>query len=381
MKGYQVAIAGIGETPFVRSSPQSTLRMSVEASRRAIADAGLEAAAIDGIVSCGSDAVDELAFALGMEERPFTAVSAVVAGSATVGGGIQLAQLAIAGGLARHVLVYYGIKCSRPGGPRQTHLSEPLKADFEMPVGFFGQPAYFAVIANRYRYQYGLSEEELAAVSISARAWGALTPGAQRREAADLAVYRRSHMVADPLRAADCCLMTDAAGAYVVTSAERARDLPRGAVLVAGTGIGTGPLPMSSVFTQNPSLMDFPGRSSARLAYEMAGLAPADVRAAQIYDCFSISAIVQAEMLGLCETGAGGRFFAAGETAPGGRVPVNTSGGHLAGAYVPGMNLLIEGVRQIRGDRGAAQVPDARVCAVTGLGSNSHATTLLARDF
>lgn len=380
MKGYRVAIAGVGETDFLRASPESTLGMSVEAARRAIADAGLVAGDIDGIITCGSDPVDEVAFALGMEERPFTAANAVVAGTATVGGALQLAQLAIDAGLARHVLVYYAIKCSRPGGPRQFHLAEPLKTDLEMPVGFFGQPAYFAVVANRYRHEYGLTEEELAAVSMSTRRWAELTPGAQKRDSLPIEGYRRSQMIARPLRAADCCLMTDAGCAYVVTSVERARAMPHPPAVVAGIGIGTNPLPMSTVFTQNPSLLALPGDSSAARAYAMAGLASTDVDMAQVYDCFSISSILQVEMLGLCEKGEGGRFFAAGHGAPGGRAPINTSGGHLAGGYVPGINLLVEGVRQLRGARGAAQVPDARVCAVTGLGSNSHATTLLVRD-
>lgn len=380
MQGYRVAIAGVGETEFVRASPLSTFEMSVAASRAAIADAGLRPRDIDGIVTCGSDHYDEVAFALGIEERPFAAANAVVAGTATVGGAIQLAQMAIEAGVARHVLVYYAIKCSKPGGPRQFHLSEPLKVDLEMPVGFFGQPSYFAVVANRYAYEYGLSEEELAAVPISIRRWAELTPSAQKRAPLDMDSYRATEMIARPLRAADCCLMTDGAGAYIVTSVERARELAKPPAVVAGFGIGTNPLPMSTVFTQNASLLDLPARASAEKAYAMAGVTAADVDLAQVYDCFSPSVILQTEMLGLCETGQGGRFFADGHAAPGGRTPVNTSGGHLAGGYVPGINLLIEGVRQIRGERGEAQVADAKLCAVAGLGSNSHATTLLARD-
>lgn len=380
MKGYRVAVAGVGETEFVRASPRSTLEMTFDAARRAIADAGLNVADIDGLIACGGDPADEIAFALGMAERPFTAANAVVAGTATVGGGLQLAQLAIDAGLARHVLVCYAIKCSRVGGPRQTHLAEPLKTELEMPVGFFGQPAYYGVVANRYRHEFGLEEEDLAAVCISTRKWAERTPGAQKRDPMTLDSYRRSEMIARPLRALDCCLMTDGAGAYVVTSAERARDLPHPPAIVAGLGIGTNPLPMSTIFTQNSSLMNMPGRGSAQNAYAMAGFGPDAVDAAQVYDCFSISTIIQTEMLGLCDEGTGARFFAAGHTQPGGRMPVNTSGGHLSGGYVPGINLLIEGVRQVRGDRGDAQVPGLRVCAVTGLGGNSHATALLARD-
>lgn len=381
MKGSQVAIAGVGETPFLRASPRTTLEMTVEAARNAMADAGLTASDIDGFVSCGSpDPVDEMAFALGARDRGFGAATSVVAGSATIGGGLELAQLAIEAGLARHVLVYYGIKCSKPGGPRTTHANEPLKVDLEMPVGYFGQPAYFAVIANRYAHEHGMSEEELASVALTYRKWAVLNPDAQKREPMDIEGYRRSPMIARPMRIADCCLMTDGAGAYIVTSVERARDLAKAPAIVAGIGIGTNHEPMSTVLTQHASLLDLPGRKSAAKAYAMAGVSAKDVNVAQVYDCFSISAVLQTEMLGLCDAGEGARFYHAGHAAPGGRMPINTSGGHMSGGYVPGINLLIEGVRQIRGERGEAQVKDAAVCAVAGLGGNSHATTLLTRD-
>lgn len=381
MRGHRVAITGVGETDYVRASPRSTLALTVEAAKAAIADAGLRATDIDGFIHCGSpDPVDEVAFALGIQERPFAAANSVVAGSATVGGGLQLAQMAIEAGLARHVIVYYAIKCSKPGGPRQMHLGEPLKVDLEMPVGFFGQPAYFAVVANRYAHEYGLEEEALACVSLSARAWATRTPGAQKRDPLDMDGYRKSPTIARPLRAVDCCLMTDGAGAYIVSAIDRARDMPHPPAVVAGVGIGTNPLPMVSVFTQNPDLMDLPGRQSAQRAYDMAGFGAEAVDMAQVYDCFSISTILQTEQLGLCAKGEGAAFFRDGCGAPGGKRPVNTSGGHLSGGYLPGMNLVIEAVRQVRGTRGMAQVPDVNVCAVTGLGSNSHATALIAKD-
>lgn len=381
MTSATAAIAGIGETAFVRATPRTTLDMTVEAARRAVADAGLDIADIDGFVSCGSaDHVDELVFALGVADRGFSAATSVVAGTATVGSGLQLAQLAVQSGLARHVLVYYAIKCSKPGGPRTTHLAEPLKVDLEMPVGYFGQPAYFAVLANRYAHEFGLSEEELASVALTYRKWAVLNPDAQKREPMDMEGYRKSPMVARPMRVADCCLMTDGAGAYLVTTLERARDLAKPPAVVAGIGIASNPEPMSTVLTQRRDLLDLPGRRSAAAAYAAAGITAADVDVAQVYDCFSISAILQTEMLGFCEKGEGGRFYHAGHAAPGGKMPVNTSGGHMSGGYVPGINLLIEGVRQLRGERGAAQVEGAAVCAVAGLGGNTHATTILTRD-
>src|SRR5207244_5450384 len=118
------------------------------------------------------------------------------------GQALQLAQLAIEAGLARHVLVPYGIKCSKPGGPYQFHAREPLKADLEMPVGYYGQPSYFAAIASRYRHEYGMTEEQQAAIALTYRAWAVRTPSAQRREPMDLEAYRKSPMISTPLRVA-----------------------------------------------------------------------------------------------------------------------------------------------------------------------------------
>lgn len=365
---------------MVRSSQHSLLKLETDACFAAIEDAGLKVRDIDGIVcNRNTHSADEIGFALGLERRPFTAVTDTVGGTAPAGQALVLAQLAIEAGLARHVLVPYAFQATRPGGPYGFHSREPLKADLEMPVGYFGQASYFAMMANRYAHEHGLTEEELAAVSITYRRWAMLNPAAQKREPLDLDAYRKSPMISTPLRVADCCLMTDAGAAYIVSAVDRARDMPHPVVTVAGVGMDTNRWPQSVVFTQKPDILDYPARQSAADAYAMAGVGPKDLDLAQIYDGFSISALLQTEMLGLCETGAGGRFYLDGHAMPGGRVPVNTSGGHLAGGYLPGITLLVEGVRQLRGVRGGGQVKDARVCAVTGLGGNSHSTTILTR--
>lgn len=380
MIGGRVAITGVGETPFVRKSPHSVLHMLTEASLAAIADAGLTPADIDGCISNRKTAAsDDVCWAVGIDERRFTAACDVAGGTASAGQALVLAQLAIEAGLARHVLVPYGFQSSRPGGVYSVHASDPQKAAFEMPVGFYGQPTYFATMTNRYAHDHGLSEEQLAAVSISYRAWAEMTPGAQRPQPLDLDGYRNSPMIATPLRVADCCLTTDAACAYIVSAVDRARDMPHPVVTVAGIGLGFSEYPHGLLFSQKPCTYDFPARASADRAYAMAGVGPRDLDLAQVYDGFSISALVQTEMIGLCEAGEGGAFYAAGHALPGGRMPINTSGGHLSGGYVPGINLLIEGVRQLRGGLGERQVPDARLCAVAGLGGNSHSTTILAR--
>jgi acetyl-CoA acetyltransferase len=381
MRGGRVAVTGVGETAFLRKGARPLMPMIAEACLAAIADAGLSPSGIDGFV--GNRMIpgsDDVGYAIGMKDRAFSAVTDVAGGAAPAGQALILAQLAIEAGLATHVLVPYGIQSTKPGGVYGFHAREPLKAAFEMPVGWFGQPAYFASMANRYAHDHGLSEEELAAVSITYREWATLNPRAQRREPMGLEEYRQSPMIATPLRIADCCLTTDGACAYVVSAVERARDMPHPVVEVAGVGVGTNNYPHGLLFTQKPCTYDYPGRASAEKAYAMAGVAAQDLDLAQVYDGFSISALVQTEMLGLCGEGEGGRFYAAGHARPGGRMPVNTSGGHMSGGYVPGINLLIEGVRQLRGQEGERQVPHARLCAVSGLGGNSHSTTILARS-
>ena len=381
MEGSKVAITGVGETEYVRASEKTLIQMLAEASRKAIADSGLKITDIDGIIgNRNNHSTDDLCFNLGIKHQVFAAVTDTAGGTATTASAIMLAQLLIEAGLANCVLIPYGISCSAPGGPYMFHGREPLKGDLEMPVGYYGQPSYFAAMTNRYRHEFGLTDEELASVALTHRAWATLNPDAQKNQPMDYEGYLKSPMISTPLRAADCCLMTDGAGAYIVTSVERARDLPHTSVTVAGLGVGTNPWPQSMILTQNPDLLDLPGRKSAAGAYEMAGLSPDDLDLAQIYDCFSVSAILQAEMLGLCEKGQGAKFYHAGHGMPGGKMPINTSGGHMSGGYVPGINLLIEAVRQLRGERGAAQVPNAKTCAIAGLGGNSHATTILTRS-
>ncbi|MBH1991312.1 MAG: thiolase family protein [Sphingomonadaceae bacterium] len=381
MQGNTIAVTGVGETAFLRKGEESVMHMMTRASLAAITDAGLKPTDIDGYVSnkYAGHPSEEVAYAIGAGERRFTAVADTAGGTATTGDALRLAQLAIEAGLARHVLVPYAIRSTKPGGVYGFHAREPQKAGLEMPVGFFGQPTYFATMANRYAHEFGMSEEELAAVAITYRAWAAITPHAQRREAMDLEGYRQSPMISTPLRVADCCLTTDAGCAYVVSSTEAARDLPHPVVAVQGVGIGYNNYPHGVLFSQKPSTFDYPGWESAAQAYAMAGVDPKDLDLAQVYDGFSISALVQTEMLGLCERGEGARFYAAGHAMPGGKMPINTSGGHMSGGYVPGINLLIEGVRQLRGQEGERQVPDARLCAVAGLGGNNHSTTILAR--
>ncbi len=374
-----VAISGVGESEYGRKLEPSLFDLIATASRNAIADAGINEKDIDGFVTVtGGLPYDKLAVALGGVDCRFAALSASV-GSGAVGAA-QLAQIAISSGLAKNVLVYYGLKASDPGGPYALHAADPHKADLEMPLGYFGQPLYFATLAQRYRHEYGLRDSQLGEVAVSCRAWAQLTPGSQRQDPMSMQDYFDSEVVATPFRKPDCCLLSDGAAAYVVSSLERARDLASPPVVLAGIDYGKVPVTLTEFFTQNPNLLNFGADISSRRAYESAGISVGDIDFAEIYDCFTISVLLQLEQMGLCGKGEAAGFVEGGRIAPGGEFPVNTHGGHLSNAYIPGANHVVEAVRQLRGGRGEAQVKDAEVGVVGGLGANDHATMVLTVD-
>jgi acetyl-CoA acetyltransferase len=380
-----VAIVGVGETTPVWRDDRPVGALVVEATRRALGDAGLSGTDVDGFATEGYEVardvpVDEISAAIGVRDRTFSA-SASLAGAGVVQS-LRLAELAIESGLATTVVSYYGISLSsRTLGAYSFHAKEPLKAAFEMPFGYFGQPVYFAALAQRYAHEFGLASEELGSVAVAARAFAARTPGALRQhKPLDLATYLDDKIVADPLRRADCCVMNDGAAAFVITSLDRARDLAKPPVVVAGTGFGALPVTQAGYFTQNETFLDTGAVRSGPKAFAAAGLAPGDVDIAQIYDCFTISVILQLEDLGFACKGEGAAFAGSGAIGPDGALPVNTHGGLLANSYTVGAGHVVEAVRQLRGERGAGQVAGSEVALVAGLGSMDHATTLLTTD-
>lgn len=376
------AIVGVGEpTPSWRDD-RPTLALVVEAVRLALDDAGIDASEVDGFTSeaqtmLGRARPDEIAKAIGAPNRRFSAHTSI-AGAGVIDA-IQQATLALDAGLADVVVSYYGLSLSR-STPYSIHAEDPAKASFEMPFGYFGQPVYFALLADRYRHEYGLSETELAGVPIAARAWARRTDGALVQDPLDLDGYLASRMVADPLRKADCCLINDAAAAVVLTRADRARDTRQTPIVVAGSGFGTKPVTEADYFTQNPDFLEMASATSGPRAFEAAGIGPGDVDVAEIYDCFTMSVILQLEDLGLAPRGGGAAMVASGATAPGGSLPVNTHGGLLSHSYSVGAGHVVEAVRQLRHERGAGQVDGAEVAVVTGLGAMDHGTLVLTVD-
>jgi acetyl-CoA acetyltransferase len=212
---------------------------------------------------------------------------------------------------------------------------------------------------------------------VACRANGARNPQAHLRQAITLDEYMASPFVVEPLRRDDCCLLSDGAAAVIVTSRQRAKSLGiNNAVPILGFGQGQ----ESWDVQYRPDLTSTMARASAEVAFRMAGIGPRDIDVAQIYDCFTIAVLLTLEDYGLCKPGQAGDFCAAGGVALGGALPINTSGGLLSETGTPGLQLVIEGVRQMRGAANL-QVPGARHCIVSNQGGTmqTHATLILGQ--
>jgi acetyl-CoA acetyltransferase len=253
--------------------------------------------------------------------------------------------------------------------------------EFFHPSGLFVPGQVYAMIAQRHMMEYGTTHEQLGAIAVTCRDRANANPSAQMHgRPLDLDGYLAGRWLSRPLRLFDYCLETDGACAVVVTSAERAADGPNPPVLIRAVAQGSGPSVQGGQL--NPVLMrddylTWPSAHVARTLYQRAGLGPDDIDVAQIYDCFTITVLVQLEDYGFCAKGDGGPFAASGAIGIDGRLPINTGGGHLSEGYIHGMNHIVEGVRQIRGTS-TSQVAGAETCLVTA-GSPPASSALILR--
>jgi acetyl-CoA acetyltransferase len=384
--GGAVAIAGVGEADHSKASGRTAGEIAAQAIERALEDAGLEPAAIDGICFSGGMGAgfDAKAFHrhFGTDHEMFESPR---------GGGMTwaatapaVAAEALRSGKARHVVNVFAVswasdRTQMTGGPGQFHAEEQYKRNLEVPFGWFPQPVYFASIARRHMLVFGTREEQLGAIAVACRRHANLHPGAVMRDRElSLEDYLARPMLVDPLRVEDCCLISDGGGAYVMTTPERARDLRKPAVIVAG--VGEGHSATGLYWSQQPDFTATPQVFSAPAAFEMAGLRPHDVDVLALYDPFTIVALMQIEDMGFCAKGEGGAFVA-GDTLhfDGGRLPYNTHGGLLSHAYVLGISHVVELVRQLRGEA-AAQVKDAAIGVYGGYTGAMASTLVLRRD-
>jgi len=362
---------------------KSVLQLQVQAVSRALADAGLQLSDVDGLATnnIGRFSTTELAQELGI--RPRWVESTFVGGSAFETYLARAVQ-AIEAGQAEVIVISFAsnqrsAKSRSLGGVVEEHLPA---AQFETPYGPLYPLSYYAMAAQAYLHRYGASSADLAQVAVAARQWALLNPQAYRYEAGPLTVddVLESTVISSPLRAADCCLVTDGGGAIVVTSAARARDLRNRPVQVLGYGEATGVAGMAAA----DDILDTGASAAAARAFAAAGLTPADVDVAQIYDSFTITVLLSLEAIGFFGPGEAAPAAREGAFAPGGRLALNTSGGGLSYCHPGqfGVLLLVEAVRQLRGQAGQRQVPDAEVALAHGTGGilSHHSTILLGVD-
>lgn len=385
------AIVGIGETEYSRHSGRSELRLAVEAAKKAVDDAGLRLSDIDGIVkytvdSAGSETL--LATALGIPNLTYWGEFG--GGGPASCGMIVHAVCALLAGRATHVLCYRamnGYSEARLGQGASGRvglgvaLEDPSYDTFQAPFGFLSPPQWYALIAARHMAEYGTTKEQLGAVAVAFRQHAQRNPRAQMHgRPLTLDGYLASRLIAEPLSVPDCALESDGACAVVVTTADRARDLRQRPAYIMAAAQGSGPQPQAGMpsWLYRPVITECAGRWVAPQLFEMAGVTPDDIRVAEIYDCFTITVLLQLEDYGFVKKGEAGPFAAEVGLGVGSRLAVNTHGGHLSEAYIHGLTHVLEGVRQMRGTS-TAQVGEADLCLVTAGTPNATAALILRR--
>ncbi len=381
----RTAIVGAADTEVGVIKHMGATQLCIEAILRALADAGIDKNAVDGLVTCNSMAEPYMYHAEAVAEYlqifPRYCVS-VGAGGGTTFTALHQAASAIASGIC-HTVVVAMADSLRSGMTRERALAMQSASghpQFERPYGL-PVPGYYALIAQAHMHEYGTTPEQLAAVAVSTRKHAMRNPAAQMRSPITVEDVLNSRLIADPLHLLDCSLVSDGGAAVVVTSAERALDFKQRPVYLLGAGEGHG----HEHISQARSLTTSAAADAGRRAYEMAGLGPRDIDFAQLYDCFTPVVLIELEDLGFCEKGEGGPFVAAGSIEPGGPLPVNTHGGLLSHCHPgnPGsMFALTEAVTQLRGQAGERQVAKADVALVHGQGGimSSHCTVILGRE-
>ncbi|OCB63450.1 thiolase [Mycobacterium malmoense] len=342
----------------------------------ALADAGLSLRDVDGLCTCTGGTLMhsvELAEYLGIAPR-FT--DATQTGGASYGLYVEHAAAAIAAGEAETVVIAYAStpRAARKRGEKGLGVfATPERLEWETPFGVMLPISAYALAANRHMATYGTTPEQLARIAVDTRRWAAMNERAHLREVITVQDVLDSGLLAEPVHKLECCLVTDGAAALVVTSAERARDLAKPPAFVLGAASAAS----HAMISQMPDLTVTPGAVSGPAAFRAAGLAPADIDVVELYDSFTITVLLALEDLGFCAKGEGGPFVGDGALGPGGTLPGQTSGGGLAythpGAF--GAFLLVEATRQLRGECGERQVPEAKTAVAHGTGGVLSATS------
>ncbi len=374
-------VTGIGETAYMRGSTKTAFELQIESSLKAISDAGLSPKDIDGIIPIGivSGTADDFIDNFGLPDLRFSAV--VPHGGASPAMALQCAAAAVASGACNHVLITFGRNVSaaaNKAGARIHNMPQfHFVTEFEYAMGAAAPAQLYAPMARRHMELYGTTVEQFGEVAVACREHALLNGNAVMKKPITLEDHRNSRMIADPFRLLDCSLESDGGAAVVISATERAGDLRHRKVYISGVAEGHPDSP--GAITQRPDMTSLGIGKAAPRAFQMAGVTPADIDVAEIYDCFTYAVIRQLEDMGFCAKGEGGPFVQGGRLKLGGALPTNTHGGLLSQAHVWGLNHIVELVRQLRGDAGRAQVKDAEVGLVTGYGDMGDGALAIMR--
>jgi acetyl-CoA acetyltransferase len=379
-----VAVVGIGESDYADDyaksrageADQDGYALAATAFRRALADSGLSRGDIDGLVVGPTLAQERTGEVLGLDARWVSQGDAVNA--------VIQAMLAISAGLVECVALVYGndqkSASVQYGGPNAMGGERFLAYVYYAPWGLTSQGALYAMMANRYMAETGFTPDDLGAVVVGQREFARLNPRAIMQLPITLDDYRASRMICEPLRLFDYCLVNDGGVALILTTRERARTLQKPAVTISG--IGRSDL-NSDATALRWRFLDFyhtGHREVAAAVYDMAGIGPDDIHLLQAYDSFSIHIPVALEGFGFCREGDAAALVRSGAIAPGGRLPLNTSGGMLSESYMQGWNHQVEAIRQLRGEAGARQVEGARTAQYLSDVAGKVASIVYAAD-
>lgn len=364
LKRGAAAIVGVAESDLGQvADGMSPMDLCAQGITRALADCGLALKDVDGLFCAMTQqrmSITALIEYLGIAPK--------FIGSSMTGGSsfefhVAQAAAAIDAGLCNVAVIAYG-STQRSVGRKQSSAREVNP--YETPFKPFLPTSAYALAASRHMHQFGTTREQLAEVAVAARKWAQLNPIAWEKKPLSIEDVLKSRMISYPFTVRDCCLVTDGGGAIIMTSAARAKSLKKPPAYVLGCGHGVTHMNISSM----PDLTVTGAKAAGEAAYKMAKLAAKDIDVVELYDAFTINTILFLEDLGFCRKGEGGAFVSGGNIAPGGKLPVNTAGGGLSYCH-PGMYgllILIEGVRQLRGECGERQVKKHDTAMVHGNG-------------
>ncbi|MDE2394007.1 MAG: thiolase [Burkholderiales bacterium] len=369
------AIVGVAESDLGEVAPGlGVVDLMAQGTARALDDCGLALSDVDGVFAAsGQSRMASVALCEYLGLKPRWHDSTMQGGSSFMTH-VAHAQAAIEAGLIEVALIAYG-STQRSAGRKNVAPRE--YNPYETPFKPLTPASAYALAASRHFHEYGTTREQLAEIAVAARHWALMNPRAWEKAPLTVAEVLASRMVSHPLTVRDCCLVTDGGGALIMTSAARARGLRKPPAFVLGMGESLSHLSISNM----ADLTVTAARESGAQAYAMAGLAAKDIDAVEVYDAFTITTLLFLEDLGFCPKGEGGRFVMDGAIAPGGRLPVNTNGGGLSYCH-PGMYglfVLIEAVRQIRGECGERQVAGCETAIAHGNGGvlSAQSTVIL----